>query len=278
MKSEREPLPPCDNNAESSPRRFTRAEFLAKTGGAALWGALAAWIHPGDAFSAERPSARPAAGAESRIRRWDVITIGNLSRNSYWGEGDDRAVRPALCTSTLIIGDDFRLLVDPSLADAGTMAAELDRRSGLKPGDITAVFMTHDHADHTAGLAHFPDARWLAAPGVAAILNASGRLSRPVASVEGRLLDALDIIPTPGHTQTHYSLKLECEGMTVIVAGDAVMTRDFFRDRRGSFNAQDTALSARTIDALAAAADVVVPGHDNYFPTGRAGRPATPGA
>jgi glyoxylase-like metal-dependent hydrolase (beta-lactamase superfamily II) len=271
MKPERETFPPFEPNVDASPRRYSRAEFLAMTGGAALLGALAAWTNPRDAFSAELPSARPAPGADSRIRRWDVITIGNLSRNSYWGEGDDRAVRPALCTSTLIIGDGFRLLVDPSLADAGAMAGELDRRSGLKPGDITDVFMTHDHADHTAGLAHFPDARWLAAPGVAGILNASGRLSRPVSSAEGRLLDALDIIPTPGHTRTHHSLKLECEGMTVIVAGDAVMTRDFFRDRRGSFNAQDMELSARTIDELAAAADVIIPGHDNYFLTGRAG-------
>ncbi len=271
MKSERKNFPSFEHKAETRPRRYSRAEFLSKTGGAALLGALAAWTNPREAFSAERPSARPGPGADSRIRRWDVITIGNLSRNSYWGEGDDRAVRPALCTSTLIIGNDFRLLVDPSLADAGAMAAELDRRSGLKPGDITAVFMTHDHADHTAGLAHFREARWLAAPGVAGILNASGRLPRPVEGAENRILDALDVVPTPGHTRTHHSLRMECEGMTIIVAGDAVMTRDFFRDRRGSFNAQDMEQSARTIVDLAAATDVIVPGHDNYFLTGRAG-------
>ena len=44
-----------------------------------------------------------------------IITIGNLSRNRYWGESDDRAYRPAICTCTLISGDGFRLLVDPSL-------------------------------------------------------------------------------------------------------------------------------------------------------------------
>ena len=27
------------------------------------------------------------------IQRWDIITIGNLSRNRYWGERDDQAYR-----------------------------------------------------------------------------------------------------------------------------------------------------------------------------------------
>ena len=45
------------------------------------------------------------------IRRWDIITIGNLSRNRYWGERDDQAYRSAICTCTLVQGDSFRLLV-----------------------------------------------------------------------------------------------------------------------------------------------------------------------
>ena len=48
--------------------------------------------------------------------RWDVICIGNLSRNLCWGEGEDKPVRAALCTSTPITGDDFRLPVDPAFA------------------------------------------------------------------------------------------------------------------------------------------------------------------
>ena len=62
----------------------------------------------------------------SSVQRWDVVTIGNLSRNRYWGEPDTKALRPAICTTTLISGKTFKLLVDPSLADAKQMAAELD--------------------------------------------------------------------------------------------------------------------------------------------------------
>ena len=48
-------------------------------------------------------------------------------------------------------------------------------------------------------------------------------------------------------------------------AGDSVPTRDFFLERRGYFNAVDFELSARTMDRLASVADIIVPGHDNYF-------------
>jgi glyoxylase-like metal-dependent hydrolase (beta-lactamase superfamily II) len=199
------------------------------------------------------------------IQRWDIITIGNLSRNRFWGESDDRACRPAICTCTLLTGSDFRLLVDPSLSEAERMAAELDRRSGLKLADVDAVLLTHEHGDHHFGLKHFPDARWLAAPPVAALLNQSGQYARPVEVVEGPLFGCIDLLPTPGHTLSHHSLRFDCEGLSVVVAADAAMTRDFFRERRGYFNSADFEQAARTIDRLAELADVVIPGHDNCF-------------
>jgi len=201
----------------------------------------------------------------SKVKRWDVITIGNLSRHRYWGESDHKGVRPALCTSTVVQGEGFRLIVDPSLASAEEMARELDRRTGLKPGDITAVFITHEHGDHWFGLAHFPEARWLAAPDVAAALNKTNHLPKPVESATGRLFDDLEIMPTPGHTLSHHSLRFDGEGMSVVLAGDSVPTRDFWRERRGYYNCVDFALSAKTMDRIASLADVIVPGHDNYF-------------
>lgn len=70
--------------------------------------------------------------------RWDVVTLGNISRNRYWGEADDRPRRAPLCTSTLITVENFHLLVDPSLADAAQMAGELDRRADI-------VVLGHDN-------------------------------------------------------------------------------------------------------------------------------------
>jgi glyoxylase-like metal-dependent hydrolase (beta-lactamase superfamily II) len=199
------------------------------------------------------------------VQRWEIITIGNLSRNRYWGESDDRACRPALCTCTLILGDGFRLLVDPSVQDGERMAVELERRTGLRPADVDTVFITHEHGDHHFGLQHFPEARWLAAPKVAAILNRGGQYKKRIEAAEGSLFGQIDLVPTPGHTLGHHSLRFDCDGLSVVAAADAAMTRDFWRERRGYFNSADLDLVARSIEELARIADIIIPGHDNYF-------------
>jgi glyoxylase-like metal-dependent hydrolase (beta-lactamase superfamily II) len=199
------------------------------------------------------------------VQRWDIITIGNISRNRYWGESDDRAYRSAVCTCTVIRTDAGRLLVDPSLKDKERMAAELDRRTGLRLADIDAVILTHEHGDHHFGLRHFPQARWLAAPEVAERLNRDGQYAERIEPTEGPLMGSVELIPTPGHTLTHHSLRFDCDGLSVVIAADAVMTRDFWRDRQGYFNSADLALAAQSIDMLAQIGDIIVPGHDNYF-------------
>jgi len=246
--------------------RCNRATFLARTTLGVL-GTIAAVEQASAAEPAAGavPSSRWKGKTNSKVKRWDVVTIGNLSRNRYWGESDAQGVRSAICTCTVIQGDGFRLLADPSLAEAGQMIAELDRRTGLKLRDVDTVFVTHDHGDHWFGLAHFSAARWLAAPEVAAALNKTRKLPKRVEAATGRLLDAIDVIPTPGHTISHHSLRFDCDGLSIVVAGDAVPTRDFWRERRGYFNCVDFDLSAKTMDQIAGLADIVVPGHDNYF-------------
>jgi N-acyl homoserine lactone hydrolase len=252
------------NMEQTNSNLLTRSEFLYQAGGAMLATAAAtASCLGGQSTIAQRHKWK--GRKDSNVKRWDVITIGNLSRNRYWGESDARGVRSAICTCSLITGKGFRILVDPSLADASDMVRELDRRTGTKPHDITAVFVTHEHGDHLAGITHFPDSKWLAAPAVADILNKSGKLPRSVESVTSQLFNAIEVIHTPGHTKTHHGLHFDCGGLSIVIAGDSVATQDFFRERRGYFNAVDFELSARTMDKVAAMADIIVPGHDNYF-------------
>lgn len=201
---------------------------------------------------------------------WDVITIGNISRNRYWGEGDGRAMRDSYCTSTLIVTEGRALLVDPAFADQDRMAEELDRRTGLKLSDVDAVFVTHSHSDHHEGLANYPNARLLAAPAVAGKINASAAHPRPVEPAGERVLDDMLVIHTPGHTPDHHSLLLEWQGLNVVVAGDAVMRRDFWDNRQGYHNSWNFDIASRTIDELTQRADIIIPGHDNYFLTHRA--------
>jgi len=254
---------PADRNDDKA-TLLSRGDFLACVGGVLLTGASAGTRVVAGIAPAGQPH-RWKGRRESSIKRWDVITIGNLSRNRYWGESDARAVRSAICTCTLITGERFRLLVDPSLADEAEMAREVDRRTGIRLEDVTDVFITHEHGDHYAGMAHFRRARWWTASAVAETLNQSGKLPRRIEGAAARLFDAIDVIHTPGHTRTHHSLRFDCDGLSIVIAGDAVATRDFFRARQGYFNAVDFALSARTMDRLAVMADIIVPGHDNYY-------------
>jgi glyoxylase-like metal-dependent hydrolase (beta-lactamase superfamily II) len=245
--------------------RHPRRIFLSRTarlGALAMAGAAVASASD----AAQGVSLRPKGLKTSKVARWVVITLGDLSRNRYWGESDAKPTRTgSICTCTLVQGEGFCLIADPSLSDAAGMARELDRRTGLGLRDVTAAFVTHEHGDHWYGLAHFPDARWLAAPDVAAALNKTGRLPKPVEAVTGRLFESVDVLPTPGHTLGHHSLRFDWNGYSVVVAGDAVATRDFWRERRGYYNCVDFELSAKSMDRIAAVADLVVPGHDNYF-------------
>ena len=256
----------AENELNRSSSRQTRSTFLARTALGIAGAVLGAdVIRPiASALAADSP-ARRKGNPVSKVKRWDIVTIGNLSRNRYWGESDARGVRPAICTCTLIQGEGFRLLVDPSLEHEEEMARELDRRTGCKLQDIDAVFVTHEHADHWAGLTHYAKARWLAGPETAALLNRTNKLPKSVEGATGSLFDALQNVPTPGHTMSLTSLRFDCEGLSVVVAGDAVATHDFWRDRRGYFNCVDFDLSARSMQKIASLADIVVPGHDNYF-------------
>ncbi|SUS06563.1 conserved hypothetical protein [uncultured Defluviicoccus sp.] len=246
------------------PGHHSRSEFLVRLALGGL-GAMAAVAAKADDHTTTASRITLKGRPDSRIKRWDIVTVGNLARNVYWGEVPPRQYRPTLCTCTLIQGEGFRLLTDPSLASAEQMATELDRRSGLKIAAIDSVFVTHHHGDHWAGLAHFPDAKWFAAPGVAQEINATKKLPKPVEPAGGSAFAAIELVPTPGHTLSHHSLRFDCAGFSVVIAGDAVMTRDHFHDRLGHHNSVDLTLAAKSIDRIAGLADIVVPGHDNYF-------------
>ena len=202
---------------------------------------------------------------DSKVTHWDVVTIGNLSRNRYWGESDERALHSVICSCTVISGNDFHIIVDPSLSDEAAMTAELKRRTGLTPDNINVVFIIHQHGDHIAGLKHFPKSRWIAGAGVAAELNASGSLSGIIEAAGTNLFDAIDVIPTPDHMPAHYSLRFDFKGLSVVIAGDAVATRDFWDEKRMYYNAVDLAESKKSLEKIDSIADIIVPGHDNSF-------------
>jgi len=198
---------------------------------------------------------------------WTILTLGHLSANRFWGETE--RVRAPLCTSTLIRTSAGLVLVDPSLEPA-RMPALLHEAAGVRPDDVSYVFLTHSHADHRYGLDAFPAATWLMAEAEIAFWRARAgdddqRLFERLTPADTVDLPGVCPVQTPGHTPGTTSLIFDWRGKRVAVTGDAVMTQDHFRTREGHTNSTDVQLAQASITRLGLEADVIVPGHDNAF-------------
>jgi glyoxylase-like metal-dependent hydrolase (beta-lactamase superfamily II) len=218
-----------------------------------------------DMLSIQQPSLILKGSQNSMIKHWDIITIGNLSRNRYWGESDEKPLRGAICTCTVITSKDFNLIVDPSIADEATMSSELKRRTGLTPDDFDFVFITHTHGDHVAGLNHFTSGRWFAGEMAASELNKSNNFLKTVETAGNSLFGVIDVLDTKGHSPDHRSLRFDYKGLSIVIAGDAVATYDFWVEKSMYYNVSDLEGAKRTLEKINSVADIIVPGHDNYF-------------
>jgi glyoxylase-like metal-dependent hydrolase (beta-lactamase superfamily II) len=199
---------------------------------------------------------------------YHVITIGRFTRNRFWGELETQAYRDVLCTSTLLKGD-INIVVDPSLPPA-EMAKALYDRSGLWPDSIDAVFVTHAHGDHFEGLELFRKAKWYMGEAELETMRTSTNqrqkeLGARILPASPGFIPGVDTLLLPGHTAGTTALLAETLDGKLAVTGDAVMTRDFFKARQGYYNSLNFEEASRSISRLAEIADVVVPGHDNYF-------------
>jgi N-acyl homoserine lactone hydrolase len=119
------------------------------------------------------------------------------------------------------------------------------RALGIGPRDVKRVVLTHLHADHDGGLAHFPQSEILVSRGE--LRTAHGWMGRargylpnrwpswfdPVPldlaaeafgpfAASTRLTEAGDVVAvaTPGHTADHLSIVVEDQGITYFLAGD----------------------------------------------------------
>jgi len=200
------------------------------------------------------------------LAKFTIIGIGTLSRNKFWGE-TERA-RSGVATCTLLDAGGKRLIVDPSPAP-DLMEPMLFARSGLRPAAIELVFLTHFHGDHRYGLDLFAGKPWLmAAKGIEEWKQRAPKdaeLANQFVAAEERLPEGVSLFPSPGHLDGHCSLLCQTKWGRLIVAGDAVMTEEFFDAGEGFQNSVDFSRAARTIEDIKKAADLIVPGHGNYF-------------
>lgn len=109
-------------------------------------------------------------------------------------------------------------------------AVNILKENGIAPHDIAGIILSHHHADHSAGIADFPEIpcyvrkeelqypRW-------AEQYDSGKWIFPEKNYDlchdGRII----LLPTPGHTDGHQSLLLTMDdGKRILLTADAAYT------------------------------------------------------
>lgn len=199
---------------------------------------------------------------------WKMINLGQVSRNQFWGEPDDVVRRPGICNGVVLFDTEQVVLVDPPYSNEEMLRC-LDAHAGLKPKDIDVVYITHAHSDHFDGIHYFPAARWCTGMEerdiLGEMLDARKLDGNKLEGLREKLTPNIQVVPLPGHTMGSTGLLFDGPEGKVLVAGDSVMTREFFEHQKGYFKSESQAASTKTIQWISKHTDIVVPGHDNYF-------------
>ena len=218
-----------------------------------------------------------------------VISIGAMAAHPLRGER--AGVRVGHGTTTLIVAGAKRILVDPGLPGPA-IAARLEERSGLKPADITHVFLTSFNPELRRGIMAFEKAVWWIgenereAIGVAmlaklqeaseeedeamkkgleldvAILQRCAAAPDHIADEKG---DRVDLFPLPGVTPGLCGLLVVQQRYTTLVAGDAVPTVEHLMEGKVLPVVSDVDRARESFAEAVEIADVIIPGRDNVI-------------
>jgi glyoxylase-like metal-dependent hydrolase (beta-lactamase superfamily II) len=215
--------------------------------------------------------------------RVDIISIGTLSRNRLWNEGE--AVRTAHATTSLVRAGERLILVDPGLP-VPAMKARLFERTGLQPERIDTVFLTNFRPSHRAGLGLFAHANLLMheveqqsarqhlermteqAPPEdldRAHMQRELELLERITPAEDKLAPGVDLFPLFGYTPGQSGLLISAPTSTTMIAGDAVPTLDHFLAGQVLPDAYDIRAAQESMREVYEIADLIIPGHDNLF-------------
>lgn len=215
---------------------------------------------------------------------YDIVSIGALSRNRMWNENEPR--RAGHATTVLIQDSRKTILVDPGLP-AEALAQRLDERTGLRLDQVDAVFLTNFRPVHRRGLAALSSATWLMAEGeivamqahlaemaahaadspdqVRVLIREEQSLLSRIRPADDKLTPAVHLFPTPGVTPGAAGLLLAAPTHTIVVAGDAVISRAYYEAGRVFEQVASVEEAQQSFAEIIEIADEVVPGHDNAF-------------
>jgi glyoxylase-like metal-dependent hydrolase (beta-lactamase superfamily II) len=179
----------------------------------------------------------------------DVLIAGHVEETDA-----GQSVHPSV---SLVRDRDLVIVVDPGILSDQALLTDALAARDLDPTDVTHVFVTHHHLDHTRNVGMFPRARVVDVDSVY-----DGSLWLDHVGDGYHLTEDVSVIETPGHAQ-------ECAALVVRTAdGTVVLTHAWwFADMTPVQDplAWDQAALERSRERILSIADVVVPGHGPAF-------------
>jgi len=186
----------------------------------------------------------------------DVLIAGHVEETDA-----GQSVHPSV---SLVRDQDLVVVVDPGILSDPALLTDALAGHGLTVGDVTHVFVTHHHLDHTRNVGMFPTARVV---DVDSVYDGSLWLDH---DGDGHHLSAdVWVIETPGHAQECAALVVRTDDGTVVLThawwfADMTPVQDPL--------AWDQDALDRSRERILGIADIVVPGHGPAF---RPARPTT---
>lgn len=217
---------------------------------------------------------------------FSIISIGTLSHNRFWEENVVK--RSAHATTTLIRDGNTSILVDPGLP-VPLLTHFLDERAGITPDEVEAVFLTCYRPVHRRALPLFDGADWyMYEPEIEAVRAhlqemsdrsqddtdeqsveqlVSDELSMldRIKPAKDKLTERVHLFPCQGVTPGSAGLLLVEPSRTTVVAGDAVVNRQYFDTGQVFEQVADVEAAQDAFREIVEIADEIIPGHDNIF-------------
>lgn len=171
------------------------------------------------------------------------------------GKAPDGA-RKVASTIVLIRADDVTIVADPGMvADRALIDAGLATH-GVTPAEVTHVFISHHHPDHTVNIGMFPAAK---------VIDFGGVIENDVWSDHPdpyTITAGVWVMRTPGHTREDASLVVETADGTVVLTH--VWWNDQMQPAIDPLAEDQQALEASRQKVLEIA-DWIIPGHGKRF-------------
>ena len=197
--------------------------------------------------------------ADTQQPRVTVLLDGYVKpiegRSFVPGETDDGARRVA-GTVVLVESGSAKIVADPGMVSDRRLILEKLAEAKVKPDEVTHVFLSHHHPDHTVNTALFPKARVVDFHGIYEGDLWEDHADRYVVAPH------VYVLRTPGHTNEDASLVVETE------AGNYVLTHVWWNERmepKIDPLAEDAEALRKSREKVLAIARWVIPGHGSMF-------------